>query len=76
MSRFREGRPWSVLLVLGLAAIGLGVLARVLSSADPQAFDEPATRFGAAVLSYAGGALAIFGAIAWFAVIGKRSDEA
>jgi len=76
VSKFRDGRPWSVLLVLGVGAICLGLFARALGSVDPQAFDLPATKYGVAMLAYGGGALAIFSALAWFAVIGKRHDEA
>ncbi len=77
MSFIRSGRPWSVIVLLGLAAMGLGLAYQFVVAVDVVALGDPAASAAAVMLSFSGGVMAILGAILWFAAGGgERNDEA
>lgn len=77
MSFIRSGRPWSVIVLLGLAGLGLGLAYQFVVAVDVVALGDPAASAAAVMLSFSGGLMAILGAILWFAAGGgERNDEA
>lgn len=72
MSFIRNGAPWSWAVLLGLGTMAFALAIQFSGAVETVAAVEPAAKGIVFMLPFSGGAMALLGAIAWFATREKK----